>query len=85
MFRLGGDEFATLLTGESYHDREYLMRTFDERAEENNKTAKEPWELIRIAKGLAAYDPELDPNVEHVMKRADALMYEDKRRSKEPC
>lgn len=83
VFRVGGDEFVALLTDAAYADRESLLRAFNERAAEVNQKAQEPWEFVHIAKGLATYDPKEDPDVEHVLQRADMLMYEDKKRTKE--
>lgn len=83
VFRVGGDEFVALLTDAAYADRESLLRAFNERAAEVNQKAQEAWEFVHIAKGLSTYDPKEDPDVEHVLQRADMLMYEDKKRTKE--
>ncbi|MBR1496405.1 MAG: diguanylate cyclase [Oscillospiraceae bacterium] len=82
VFRLGGDEFAVVLQAAPFRDREELLRAFDERAVEANAAARQPWEQVRIAKGLAVYDPALDHSLDDTLRRADEIMYEDKRRSK---
>ena len=79
VFRVGGDEFIVILREESYDRREELLRLFDERMAEINAEAKEPWDRADIAKGLAVYDPERDKLSEDVLKRADVLMYENKK------
>jgi diguanylate cyclase (GGDEF)-like protein len=83
VFRMGGDEFTVALRGVSYDQREELLRRFDQQTEAINAVATEPWESVRIAKGMAAYDPALDANAESVLKRADEIMYINKKRSKE--
>ena len=82
VFRVGGDEFAALLTDQSFDERDDLLRQFSERAAAWNLRADEPWKRVNIARGVADYDPAIDPDVEHVLQRADALMYENKRQSK---
>lgn len=79
VFRVGGDEFVALLTEESYSMRDELLKAFDTLSEAANQKAEDPWERICIAKGMAAYDPEADGNVENVLHRADELMYENKK------
>ncbi|MBQ7624081.1 MAG: diguanylate cyclase, partial [Clostridia bacterium] len=44
--------------------------------------AKAPWEQIRVSVGIAAFNPDVDANVENVVHRADRLMYENKRARK---
>ncbi|MBO4913977.1 MAG: diguanylate cyclase [Oscillospiraceae bacterium] len=82
VFRMGGDEFTVLLQDASFDQRRILLRSFDWATEAINRRASEPWELVHIAKGIAIFDPEKDKDSESVLKRADAEMYEDKKRSK---
>lgn len=82
VFRMGGDEFVVVLQGEDYESRGELLRTFDALSAEINESAKEPWEAVSIAKGLAVYDPGLDADAGSVFRRADEEMYENKKRSK---
>lgn len=82
VFRLGGDEFAAILQKDDFFRREELLEHFHSRAAEVNATAEHQWERISIAIGMAVYDQNLDPDVENVLRRADEIMYEDKRRTK---
>lgn len=83
VFRLGGDEFAAILQKDDYLRRDELMERFHIRAEEVNAQAENPWENVSIAIGMAVYDPAQDKDADSVLRRADELMYEDKRRTKE--
>ena len=83
VFRIGGDEFAVLLQDRDYADRIPLLRTFDDAAAEISAAAAEPWEQISLARGMSEYRPESDKNAWQVLRRADELMYEDKRYFKE--
>ena len=83
VFRLGGDEFGVLLQQQDYRNRERLLQSFDSKVEEINAAAENPWEKIDIARGIAVYQPDLDTDVESVMKRADELMYENKKMNKQ--
>ncbi len=82
VFRLGGDEFVAVLQREDYRDREKLLRVFDRKAEEINAAAKNPWEKVDIAKGMAEFRPGIDTDLDQVMRRADEQMYENKRHGK---
>ena len=82
VYRIGGDEFVIILEGEEYENREALKRTFIERSDEMCSFAKEPWEKIRVSVGVAAYDPQIDSSVADVLRHADLLMYQNKRKRK---
>ena len=45
--------------------------------------AENNWDQVHVAEGIAVYDPLLDRTVEDTMRRADQLMYENKRIRKE--
>ena len=45
--------------------------------------ATDPWNQLHIAMGLAVFDPETDEMLNDTIKRADDLMYENKRIWKE--
>ena len=79
VFRLGGDEFVVLLAGEDYESREELVRIFSRRSEEISEATEHPWERISVALGMAVYSPRTDPSVEAVFRRADQIMYNNKR------
>lgn len=82
VFRIGGDEFAVILQNADYENRESLARYFAEKSKEICALSSEPWEQIRVAVGIAAYDPRVDGSVEDVIRRADQMMYENKRTRK---
>ena len=46
-------------------------------------SAEHEWEQANISMGIAVYDPEFDPAVIDVARRADKVMYENKRLRKE--
>ena len=83
VFRLGGDEFAVILQNEDYLTRERLKNAFIEKSAEICAFAKEPWEKISVAIGLAEYNYAEDKDVHSVARRADHLMYEDKHARKQ--
>ena len=83
MFRIGGDEFTALLQGTEYEQRDELLETFDDRCFDLRAMATEPWESIDVARGMAVYNPDKKETVEDVIRRADELMYQNKRESKE--
>ena len=83
VFRIGGDEFAVILENDDFRDREKLFALFRKYREESRAAAENEWEQANISMGLAVYDPENDPAVIDVARRADKAMYENKRLRKE--
>lgn len=82
VFRIGGDEFAAVLQNEDFHNRKALMQRFEERQQEICTAAKNKWDEVHIAVGIAVYDPQLDGSVSDTVRRADQIMYEHKRLTK---
>ena len=82
VFRIGGDEFAAILRGKDFKNREELTKTFMEQSAEISAQAENPWEQVRVAMGVAVYDPASDTSVDDVIRRADKLMYDNKRERK---
>ena len=82
VFRIGGDEFAVVLQNEDYENREELVRRFDDMCKASRAAAENKWDEVHVALGIAVYDPELDGSVNDTVRRADRLMYENKRRGK---
>ena len=82
VFRIGGDEFAAILRNREYERREELLEQFDQRCYDLCAVNKEPWEKIRVARGMAVYDPKKDRDVDEVVRRADRLMYANKEEQK---
>ena len=82
VFRTGGDEFAVVLQGDDYANRDELCSRFEALREQSSDAATERWSQARVTMGLAVYDPKLDRSVSDVLRRADKLMYENKRARK---
>lgn len=82
VFRMGGDEFAVILENEDYLNHGALLKQFDTSVEEANIAVAEPWEQVYPSKGFAVFASLEDSTVADVMKRADQLMYENKRERK---
>lgn len=83
VFRIGGDEFVVILTGEDYAKREELANQFEADRRDACAVAENPWEQVHVAVGIAVYDPNVDQSIDDTLKRADELMYENKRIVKE--
>ncbi len=79
VFRIGGDEFAVILQNDDFKNRDELIEQFKMEREEIMKKAANPWEQANVTMGMAVYDPENDPAVIDVARRADQRMYENKR------
>ena len=75
VFRIGGDEFAVISQGADY---ENIDRLLDQIAEHNKKNADAAG--VVIACGMSKFNN--DNNVATVFGRADALMYENKKKLK---
>ena len=79
VYRIGGDEFIVVSENSDYDriDRlhnAFILRIKDEKTNE---------EKVSAAIGTAIFDPKIDNNVEDTFKRADAQMYERKKKMKE--
>jgi diguanylate cyclase (GGDEF)-like protein len=79
VFRIGGDEFSVVLQNEDYKNRDTLAQQFSAAMLEHNELAGNEWEQVHVAMGIAVYDAQTDHNVSDVMRRADELMYMNKR------
>ncbi|ETP72551.1 diguanylate cyclase (GGDEF) domain-containing protein [Lachnospiraceae bacterium JC7] len=83
VFRIGGDEFVVILKNSDYDGAEALIEKFrDTISELSSDEALEPWERVSAAVGWTMFDPYNDSSVENVFKRADSLMYENKKAMK---
>ncbi|MBO4266601.1 MAG: GGDEF domain-containing protein [Lachnospiraceae bacterium] len=82
LFRVGGDEFAVILTNEDYSNMDALFTRFDEERSKTNQLAKEQWQQVQVSTGFAIFNPLSDRKVIDVVRRADKIMYEDKRERK---
>ena len=82
VFRIGGDEFVVVLQNEDFNNREELIHRFTVTAEEITTQAENAWDEVHISMGVAVYDPQIDNSVSDTARRADKIMYENKRRAK---
>ena len=82
VFRIGGDEFAVVLQNEDLKNREALVEKFENMREEICAAAENKWDEVHIALGIAVYDPNTDQSVNDTARRADKLMYDNKRAGK---
>ncbi|MDO5703277.1 MAG: GGDEF domain-containing protein, partial [Lachnospiraceae bacterium] len=81
VYRVGGDEFAVILKGRDLENVEELKDRLISCINEN-AGGDEPWERTSAAVGVAVYDPATDHSADAVFRRADAEMYEMKKRMK---
>ena len=79
VFRVGGDEFMVVLRNEDLENREELVRQFESTREEICAKAENKWEEVHVSLGIAVYDPEVDSSANDTVRRADKIMYENKR------
>lgn len=77
VFRVGGDEFVSVLDGNDYYTRDYLLQKLKDINEENHLNNK-----VTIACGMSDYNPDEDKRLVDVFRRADELMYQDKKEQK---
>lgn len=83
VFRIGGDEFVVLLQHELADGYQNKMQEFEERLDGLNKEEGFVWGNTQIARGATEYDYHADAVYGDVFRRADALMYENKKKQKE--
>ena len=79
VYRIGGDEFSVILQNDDYQNREALLKQFEEEVARINSTAANRWEEVHVSAGVAVYNPQHDSAVVDVTRRADKIMYENKR------
>lgn len=80
VFRVGGDEFVAILKNHDYEHREELKDQFkDALTALLDEEKLHPWERISASIGIGVYDKNTDKTVSDVFKKADELMYEDKK------
>ncbi len=82
VFRIGGDEFAVILQNDDFENQEELAKTFEQAQKEVTASAGHKWEEVQVMLGIAVYDPDTDHSVTDTFRRADKIMYENKRRRK---
>ena len=79
VFRIGGDEFVVIIENEDFRSMEGMIKSFYRRKKEICELAENEWDEVNISIGVAIYDPELDETLEDTMRRADKIMYDNKR------
>lgn len=82
VFRVGGDEFVIILEGEDYEKRDELFDIIESKIEVTKRIDTSQHGKASLAIGMATYDPDKDTSFEEVLKRADAMMYENKEKSR---
>lgn len=79
--RLGGDEFAVITRG-SVAELAAVVERLQEDAERTNRSGDKPY-LIRFSAGVARLDLGQNESFAQLVERADAAMYQQKRRHHE--
>ena len=74
----GGGEYGN----DDFNNRDELVSSFDKAQSETLKSNPEPWEQVRVAVGIAEYDPKTDNSLIDTIRRADDMMYDNKRERK---
>ena len=82
VFRIGGDEFSVILQNDDLRNKDALIEEFSRSMADISDHAANEWEEVHIAMGIAVYDSQRDHSVSDVLRRADELMYENKRMRK---
>ncbi len=86
VFRIGGDEFSVILRGTDYEQYEQLSERFAaELRRMNEDETLAPWERVSAAIGAAFYDESLDKDLSGLFRRADHVMYDQKKKMKAGC
>ena len=83
VFRIGGDEFAAILLNDDLRNKDQLARSFEQAQEATRSSAENEWERVRISLGIAVHDESIDQSVRDTARRADKVMYENKRLGKQ--
>ena len=79
VYRVGGDEFVAVLTGADFENRASLLERLEAANDEHIRSGG-----VIIACGMSELRTESDSCFGTVVERADAAMYEDKKRLKLP-
>ena len=70
-----------ILQNQDYSNRESILSQLKPWNRKRNYEDDRPWDQLAFASGFSAYDPENDTNFLHVFLRADAVMYENKKKA----
>ena len=83
VFRIGGDEFAVILENDDLNNIDLLIKRLEKSIVRINTSTENEWEMVDVAYGITKCDKAHDRNIDEVIRRADKLMYDDKRIKKE--
>ena len=83
VFRVGGDEFTLILQGHDFENRDALLSRLEMDMDSINAMSNNPWDEVHVAYGIGVYQPELDKDIDSVIKRADQNMYKKKKEMKQ--
>jgi diguanylate cyclase (GGDEF)-like protein/PAS domain S-box-containing protein len=83
--RTGGDEFVVLAMEATRASADIFVKRLHEKLDHYN-TGPDVRGRVRltISTGISTFDPELPTTIDELINRADALMYENKRKKKSP-
>lgn len=81
-YRIGGDEFCVLIPNSSKVPVGELIYKFELAQRVHNESRNDGF-TMHIAYGYATYTSELDKDINDTLKRADVIMYNNKRKQKD--
>ena len=79
--RIGGDEFVVLAADTGPNCEAILVARLKEHIAQQNAKAHREFELS-VSVGVVRYEPSMPASVDDLLHKADALMYEEKRRKR---
>ena len=79
--RFGGDEFVIFPLGISQESTKVIIDRMQEKFDAHNKKVNRNYK-ISISFGIKEYDPQSPCSLEELIRQADELMYEQKKRKK---
>ena len=82
VYRIGGDEFAIVYPNIEKAEAEKMILLFEESLEDYNCQNQSKELHLQMAMGMAVYDSETDKDYMDVFRRADEVMYKDKKHKK---
>ena len=77
--RFGGDEFVVLVAGAFQDQMDRVLGRFQKVVDTRNQNKGRPYSLS-ISTGVSFFDPSRPESLDELIARADAAMYEEKRR-----
>ena len=81
LIRLGGDEFVIVSSNISIAKAELLWERITNKIDKINQKEKRAY-LISVSHGIIEYKPDVEPDIDVWITKADLLMYREKRRKK---